>query len=93
MNVKQCEDEREIVMKNFEEDLRILELKYDNVLRNLNVRRNEKILKEKEIFSDFWLRVLGNNKTSNEFITESDRNALKHLKEISSMKLEDGNVK
>ncbi len=93
MNVKQIEEERETVMKNFEEDLKNLELKYDNILRNFNLTRNEKINKNKENFPEFWLRVLGNNKTINEFINESDRDALKYLKDINSMKLDDGNVK
>ena len=93
MNVKQIEEERETVMKNFEEDLKNLELKYDNILRNFNLKRNEKINKNKENFPEFWLRALGNNKTINEFINESDRDALKYLKDINSMKFDDGNVK
>jgi len=93
MNLKQIEEERDIVMKNFEEDLKNLELKYDNILVNFNLKRNEKIQKNKDNFPEFWLRVLGNNKTINEFINESDRDALKYLKDINSMKLDDGNVK
>jgi hypothetical protein len=79
-------------MKNFEEELKNLELKYDRVLREFNVKRNSK-LQNKEVFSDFWMRVLGNNKLIKDLITECDRDVLKHLKNISSMKLEDGNVK
>ena len=79
-------------MKIFEEELKDLELKYDKVLREFNVKRNNNI-QGKEVFSDFWLRVLGNNKLIKDFISDNDRDVLKHLKNISSMKLEDGNVK
>lgn len=79
-------------MKNFEEELKNLELKYDKVLREFNVRRNNNI-QGKGVFSNFWLRVLGNNKLIKDFISDTDRDALKHLINISSMKLEDGNVK
>jgi hypothetical protein len=79
-------------MKNFEEELKNLELKYDKVLREFNVKRNNNI-QGKGIFSDFWLRVLGNNKLIKDFISDTDRDVLKHLRNITSMKLEDGNVK
>lgn len=79
-------------MKNFEEDLKNLELKYDKILIDFNAKRNEKI-KSQNVFEDFWLRVLGNNKLIKDYISENDKDVLKHLKNISSMKLEDGNVK
>jgi hypothetical protein len=79
-------------MKNFEEDLKNLENKYDKILRDFNVKRNEKI-QSKKIFEEFWLRVLANNKLIKDYITEKDRDVLKYLKNISTIKLEDGNVK
>jgi hypothetical protein len=78
-------------MTNFEEELKNLELKYDKLLGKVTEKKQQAI-KNDELFSDYWLRVLSNHKIIKEFISEEDKDALKHLKCIKSEKLEDGNV-
>ena len=56
-------------------------------------KRNNKMLESKnEVYNDFWLRVLTNHKVINSMINDSDRESLKFLKNISYVKLDDGNV-
>ncbi len=66
-------------------------MKYDKLFGQLNKKKAEKI-NNKPIFSEYWLRVLTNNKMTKDFIAETDRETLKHLKNLSFIKLEDGNV-
>lgn len=44
------------------------------------------------LFADFWLRVLTNHKIFKDFVNEEDREALKHLIDIRSEKLNNGSV-
>jgi hypothetical protein len=90
--VKAIEDERETIMSAFEEELKNLELKYDKLLGEVTDKKQEAI-KNKDLFSDYWLRVLSNHKIIKEFISEEDKSVLKYLKHIKTEKLEDGNVK
>jgi hypothetical protein len=68
-----------------------LEIKYDQKYQDINKRKND-LIQNNEIFSEYWLRVLTNNKLINDFITAEDREVLKHLKNVSYLKFEDGNV-
>ena len=89
MFIKQ--DEREQVQKEFEEENRKLELKYDSLLQNIFNKRKQKIAEAKS-YPDFWLRVLSNHKITKDFINETDKQVLKYLKDLRYVKLEDGNV-
>ena len=79
-------------MRQFEEELKNLELKYDKLLGNVTEEKRE-TMNNKQIFSEYWLRVLSNHKIIKDFITEEDKDALRHLTHLKSEKLEDGNVK
>jgi hypothetical protein len=92
LKVKEIEDERESIMKNFEEDMKNLELKYDKLLVEVSQRKIAKMSENKDLFNNYWLRVLSNHKITKDFIAEDDKEALKHLKNIKSVKLDDGNV-
>jgi hypothetical protein len=91
LEIKSFENEREEVLKSFEEELKNLELKYDKIMNDLHRKKNEK-MQTKEVFSEYWIRVLTNNKMTKEFISEEDKPVLSHLKNLTSIKLEDGNV-
>ena len=92
LELKNLENGREEIIKAYEEELKNLELKYDKIFSQINQKKSDKI-KTKPIFSEYWLRVLSNNKLTKDFIAEADRECLKHLKNLSSAKLDDGNVK
>lgn len=93
LKVKEIEDQREEIMKAFEEEMKNLELKYDKILGDLTEKKVAKISENKDLFSNFWLRVLSNHKITKDFIAEEDKDVLKHLKGLKSHKLEDGNVR
>jgi len=82
-----------MIIQNYEEELQALEKKFDKQIINSIENRN-KIIKEskREVYSDFWLRVLTNHKFIKEFITENDRDSLKFIQDITYNKLDDGNV-
>jgi hypothetical protein len=61
-------------------------------MSDLSRRKSEEINAKNETFENFWLRVLTNNKIINDFISEEDKDVLKHLTNVSYTKLEDGNV-
>ncbi len=88
--VKQIEDEREKIMEAFEEELKNLELKYDKILAGVTDKKKE-AMNGKELFADYWLRVFSNHKIVKEFVAAEDKDLLKHLKNLKSEKLEDGN--
>lgn len=70
-----------------------LELKFDLKIKDCISKRNAAIISYKsDLYEEFWLRVLTNHKVINTMISESDREALKHLKNVSYTKLDDGNV-
>ncbi len=92
LKLKEIEDEREAIMKEFEEELKNLELKYDKILGDVTEKKKETI-DNNELFSDYWLRCLSNHKIIKEFIAEEDKDLMKHLKHLKSEKLEDGNVR
>jgi hypothetical protein len=91
ISVKKYEEEAKSVLQSYEDELKQLELKYDRLMGEINNKKSEGI-KHKEIFSEYWLRVLSNNKITKDFIAESDKEALKTLINIRSEKLEDANV-
>lgn len=86
------EQERENIADAFEKEMHQLELKYDNKYQEIIERKQNLILENKAIFEEYWLRVLTNNKLINDFISDEDRKVLKHLKNLSYSKLDDGNV-
>jgi hypothetical protein len=49
-------------------------------------------VKNKELYKEFWLRVLSNHKLLKDFIADEDKDVLKHLTDISYKKLDDGMV-
>lgn len=79
-------------MKAFEEEMKNLELKYDKILGGITERKSAKIAENKELFSNYWMRVLSNHKITKEFIADEDKQVLNHLTGLRSVKLEDGNV-
>ena len=78
-------------MKAFEEELKNLELKYDKILGAVTDKKKE-AMKSREIFADYWLRVFSNHKIVKEFVAPEDKDLLKHLRNLKSEKLDDGNV-
>ena len=68
-----------------------LELKYDKLVQNVYQKRHTKI-QECKSYPDFWLRVLSNHRIIKDFISEEDKDILKHLIDIRYIKLEDGLV-
>lgn len=90
--IKAIEDETQNALKSFEEELRLLELKYDQILNDLIRKRNNLIQSSTLKNKEFWLRALSNHKVTKGLITESDKDALKHLKNVSCNKSEDKNV-
>ncbi len=79
-------------MEEFENENRLLELKYDKILQSVYEKRNQNI-KNKELYSEFWMKVISNHKVLKEFISEEDKPALKHLINVRYVKHDDGNVK
>ena len=80
-------------MKAYEEELRNLELKYDQKIHNIINLRNQKMLESKNpVYNDFWMRVMTNHKVLNRMISDQDRESLKYIRNITYVKLEDGNV-
>lgn len=75
----------------YEEENRKLEMKYEALLQNVYKKRKQKIAEAKS-YSDFWLRVLSNHKIIKDFINETDRGVLKHLKDLRYEKSQEGNV-
>jgi len=86
--LKEIENQREVLMKEMEEELRVLDLKYDKLLSNLCDKRSTQIT-NKDVLSEYWLRVLTNHKILKDFISEEDKNILRKLKNIRSEKLDD----
>ena len=78
-------------MEDFENENRLLELKYDQLLQGVYEKRKNNI-KNKELYSDFWLRVISNHKFLKDFISDEDKPVLKHLIDVRYVKLDDGNV-
>ena len=68
-----------------------MELKYDKLIQKVYDKRTQKI-KESQNYPDFWLRVLSNHKIIRDFISDEDKNVLKHLKDVRCSKLDDGLV-
>jgi len=66
-------------------------LKYDKLFQKVLEKRSQKIYESKN-YPDFWLRVLTNHKIVKDFISEEDKNILKHLKDVKCAKLDDGLV-
>jgi len=66
-------------------------LKYDKLIQKVYAKRSQNI-KESSAYPDFWLRVLSNHKIIRDFISEEDKKALKHLKDVRCAKLDDGLV-
>jgi len=80
-------------LKAYEEELRNLELKYDQKIHNIINLRNQKMLESKNpVYNDFWMRVMTNHKVLNRMISDQDRESLKYIRNITYVKLEDGNV-
>lgn len=79
-------------MLAFEEETRQLEIKYDTMLQGVFAKRKAAVADNKELYSEFWLRVLTNHKIIKDFINEEDKDALKYLTDLSYTKLEDANV-
>jgi hypothetical protein len=79
-------------MKSFEEEMKNLELKYDQLLRNVCDKKAAKLNEDKSLFENYWLRALSNHKITKDFIAEEDKDALKYLKNVKSIKLENANV-
>jgi len=79
-------------MRQFEEELKNLELKYDKILSGVTDKKKSAI-DNKELFADYWLRVFSNHKIVKEFVAPEDKDLLKHLKNLKSEKLDDGNVR
>lgn len=44
------------------------------------------------VYNDFWMRVMTNHKVLNRMISDQDRESLKYIRNITYVKLEDGNV-
>lgn len=78
-------------MDSYEDELRLLELKFDKLLNEKYSKRNEYIASNSKLV-DYWLGVLSNHKIIKDYIGEKDIEALKYLEGISAEKLEDGNV-
>ncbi len=91
VEAKKIEDEREEIFSHFEEELRLLELKFDKLLCGVSEKKNN-YLKDKPLFSHYWLRVFSNHKMLKDFIAEDDKDVLKCLFNLRSEKLQDGNV-
>jgi hypothetical protein len=73
-----------------------IELQYDKEMKKLYEKRTETINQNNNnnnLYSEFWLRVLCNHKIIKDFISEEDKKVLKHLRNITYDKFEDGNVK
>jgi len=80
-------------MNAYEEELRNLELKYDQKIHEVINLRNTKMLESKNpVYNDFWMRVMTNHKVLNKMISDQDRESLKYIRNITYVKLEDGNV-
>jgi hypothetical protein len=79
-------------MAEFEEQVRLLELKTDKMLTNVIEKRHQHIVGNKDLYEDYWLRVFSNHKLFKDFINEEDKPLLKKLRKVTSQKLEDGNV-
>jgi hypothetical protein len=90
--IKGIEDERAKILEEFDNETKVLELKFDAKLQQVIDRRKEKITQNKELYSNFWLRVLSNHKLLKDFIAEEDKDVLKHLTDIRYKKLDDGLV-
>lgn len=80
-------------MKEFEEEMKNLELKYDGLLKDVFEKRRQRISQhQNELYSEYWLRVLTNHKLTKDFISDEDKSVLKILTDIRHEKLQDGNV-
>jgi hypothetical protein len=78
-------------LEEFENENRLLELKYDKILQGVYEKRKQNI-GQKELYGEFWMRVISNHKILKDFIGEEDKPLLKHLIDVRYVKLDDGNV-
>lgn len=90
--LKEIEDERENIMKDLEEEMKNLDLKYEKIMSQVIEKRNQHT-QDKELYSHFWLRVFSNHRMFKDLVNESDEEALKALKGVKGFKLDDGNVR
>lgn len=86
--VKQVEDERQLVQMEYEKEMNQLKAKYESKSNEILLNR-VKLINNNEIFKYFWMKTLVNAKRTFNLITDDDKRVLKLLTNISYVKSED----
>mmetsp|Transcript_20328 Transcript_20328/g.21116 ORF Transcript_20328/g.21116 Transcript_20328/m.21116 type:complete len:278 (+) Transcript_20328:13-846(+) len=88
---KKIEESVEDLVCKYEDEIKQVEMKYDQLLQAQFKKRRENVDNNKEKIPNFWLNALSNHYMFKEFISSSDCEVLKNLIDIAYQKLDDGN--
>lgn len=88
--LKSSEDKVKSVISEYEQAMRDLEIKFEEKIQLELKARSDEIKNNKDKYPNFWLNALSNHKLFKDFITIEDVEVLKHLEDISYRKEKEG---